>query len=303
MRIKNMYHLPIMEIKDDSWVSPVLQCGLGNRLFQFAAAAGTAERWGLPLVFYLPACMRTDHGSVATLFRIFPSVPVLSDWSPASKLHRILTIREPNNGCYTYMPFAEKGTDPPPGASILVDGFRQSYKYFPTEGSDTLKPDWDNAIGGKAIRSALESELGLETQEARRSTVAIHIRLGDFKNLPHHQIPLDKYYTKALAKVPLTHRIILFSDEPHLCQALLSGLPHTVLVARARADIETLYQMSLCLGGTIAANSTFSWWAAWFAHKEGAAWATFPDEWNKCVPMSPDFFPLWATVIPVKDDR
>ena len=280
-----------------TWVSPILQCGLGNRLFQFAAAAGAAERWGLPLVFYLPACMRADHGSVATLFKMFPHVPVLSsDWKPVSKLHRILTIREPAAGCYTYHSFAEKDTNSPPGASILVDGFRQSPRYFP-EGGTALQPDWDSALGSRAIRSALEAELGLETEEGRRRSVALHIRLGDFKTLPHHQIPLDKYYAAALQKVGAGQRIILFSDEPHLCRGVLAGLQKEVVVAKARSDVESLYQMSLCLGGTITANSTFSWWAAWFAHAEGAAWATFPDQWNTNVPMSDNLFPSWGTVI------
>lgn len=281
------------------WVSPELSCGLGNRLFQFAAAAGAAEHWGRRLVFYVAACMRADHGAVATLFRLFPHVPFVTEFE-GSHRRQILRIKESPGAIYSYVPFATEGPRPPTSLNIIVDGFRQSHRYFP---SALLKPEWDRALGGPILRQELERELGLETEAGRRSAVALHVRLGDYKGLPHHQIPLAKYYAEALKLVRPGQRLIIFSDEPHLCRGVFAGLQALpVEYASARADVEALYQMSRCLGGTITANSTFSWWGAWFAHEGGAAWATFPDSWNRRAIVTPDLFPPWGTIIPVAED-
>lgn len=291
-----------MGLGDDSpprnWISPVLQCGLGNRLFQFAAAAGAAEQLGRPLVFYMPECMRADHGSVATLFRMFPSVPIVTGFAGAASSVEPLNIREAAAAIYTFCPFAEALAAAPVAQArpVLVHGFRQSPRYFPA-GPGALSPDWDAALGGPLIRHALEAELGLDTDAGRRSAVALHVRLGDYKHLPHHLVGLQKYYAAALERLAPGQRIILFSDEPAVAGRLLG--PVEAVLAPARSDVESLYQMSRCLGGTITANSTFSWWGAWFAHAAGAAWATFPDKWHQRA-VAADLFPSWGTVIAVE---
>ena len=68
-------------------------------------------------------------------------------------------------------------------------------------------------------------------------------------------------------------------------------------MAVTNSDLESLYEMSLCLGGTITANSTFSWWGAWFAHAAGAAWATYPSSMGQGQPEPVDLFPEWGDVI------
>jgi hypothetical protein len=147
-------------------------------------------------------------------------------------------------------------------------------------------------------------ELGLDTEAGRRGAVAVHVRLGDYKGLAHHLVGLERrYYAEALRRVAPGQRIILFSDEPAVARQLLASScgEAPIVVAPARADVESLYQMSCCLGGTITANSTFSWWGAWFAHAAGAAWATYPDKWHQRIHASPDLFPSWGTVIAVSD--
>ena len=275
------------------WVSPQLDCGLGNRLFQFAAACGTAERWGLRTVFYMPECAGAHHGAVGSLFRLFPSVEVVEEQEQAT------AIPEPERRYYEYI---DPEDEAPIGGNIIFRGFRQSPRYFPKQ-PGKLRPSWANALGGGPIMRALEKELGLSDPEERRRTVALHFRLGDYKNLPHYNYPAEKYYPVALDRVRPWQRVILFSDEPHLCLkmfaswASIHGIQLTV--AKVRADIESLYQMSLCLGGTITSNSTFSWWAAWFAHEAGAPWATYPSSMGVGQPKPVDYYPEWATVIPV----
>lgn len=276
------------------WIAPCLTSGLGNRLFQFAAAAGAAERWGRPVVFYMPACEESPHGAMATIFRLYPTIPLVETPSSVTPYQ----IREPQHRHYEYIPL---GPHAPVATPILLHGFRQSPAYFPT----TLpEPDWDSALGGPVVRRALERDAALHTEELRADTVAIHVRLGDYRKLAHHQIDLAHYYTRALQRVPVGSRLHLFSDEPDLCRHIFEGAAAArglhFTSARVRSDIESLYEMSLCRGGTITANSTFSWWGAWFAHKAGAPWATYPESMGQGMPEPVDYFPSWGTVLSVK---
>ena len=279
-----------------TWLSPKISCGLGNRLFQFAASLGVAELLKRKPVFYVPAIENVHHGAIATLFRMYPHIPVIEEEAPCKK------IMEPPNTFYKFIDLSGLKNEE---GNIILDGSRQSPLYFPKD-TRKLLPDWDSALGGPVVRRMLEKELDLTEKAGRReSSYAIHIRLGDYKYLPHHQIPVLHYYKQALNYIPpfAGTRLVLFSDEPTLChdifKEVLAGRSIELVVAPVHTDVESLYQMSLCLGGTITANSTFSWWGAWFAHENGAAWATYPDIWGTGLPPTTDLYPEWATVLRV----
>lgn len=277
-----------------TWLAPCLGSGLGNRLFQHAAAAGLAEKWNKQLCFLISRCRESPHGAIATIFRMFPDVPIV-DFSES-----YLEFKEQPRGFYDYCPFGMNGPTEP----VVLQGFRQSPLYFPTKDNHhMIIPNWDSALGGHLVRRLIEKDAGLDTPEKRTNTVSIHVRLGDYRVLSHHQIDLNKYYQTCLKKMKPGSRLHLFSDEPELCShqfalyASQNGLSFTV--AKPRSDVESLYEMSLCLGGNIVANSTFSWWGAWFAHESGSPWATFPDKWGNGMPDPTDLFPEWGTVVSV----
>lgn len=280
------------------WVSPALTSGLGNRLFQMAAAAGAAERWGRQLAFYVPAMTENPHGRTGTIFDLFPLVPVVEE-PPADAP---FVLQEPPRRFYEYLGLG--ATAPHPAKPVLMRGFWQSPRYFPVVTMPT--PDWGRALGGAAARRWLERDAGLAEEGERRRTVALHVRLGDYRKLPHHQQDLGAYFAAALGRIDAGKRVHFFSDEPELCAKFFEGvcarrgLQYTV--ARVRSDVESLYEMSLCWGGTVCANSTFSWWGAWFAHGAAAAaggahWATMPDRWGAGQPEPVDLFPEWAEIV------
>lgn len=278
-------------------VIPTLTSGLGNRLFQVAAAAGAAALWNRPLAFSLDLthCQHSPHGPIASIFRLFPNVPILETAPPSSSLR---TIHELPRRHYEYFPF---DPSPPEQTSpILIQGFRQNPRYFPPGG---LAPNWDSALGGPAMRDWLERDSALLDAPEKARTVSIHVRLGDYRTLPHHQQDLVRYWVTALERVPKGARLHLFSDEPDLCRVEFArwcaqkGVQFTV--ARVRSDVETLYEMSLCLGGNITANSTFSWWGAYFAHQAGSPWATYPSRWGAGMPDPKGIVPEWGSLIEV----
>lgn len=269
------------------WVAPALGSGLGNRLFQYAAAAGAAEAWGRPVVFLAERCAESPHGALATIFRLFPNVPLLE--GPQTYIE----YKEPTKQFYTHFPLG-----PAPKGCSVISGARQTPLYFPTY---PLTPGWDNALGSSVVRRMIERDAALTTLEERKRTVSLHVRLGDYLKLPHHQTDLATYYAQALKRVPRGYRLHLFSDQPELCWKLFEpfcrGNGNQYTIAKPRADVESLYEMTLCLGGNITANSTFSWWGAWFAHESGSPWATYPDNWGNGMPEPVDIVPTWGITL------
>lgn len=274
------------------WLAPSLGSGLGNRLFQHAAAAGLSERWNKRTCFLIRRCTESPHGPIATIFRMFPDTPLIDS------SENYIEIKEPPRGYYN---FVDVG-DPSPSGPVILQGFRQSPQYFP-KNLKLLEPNWDSALGGPLVRSWIERDANLADSLEQERTISLHVRLGDYTKLAHHQVDLGGYYAQTLKRLKPGSRLHLFSDEPEKCAATFAGFANTnrivFTVAKTRSDVESLYEMSLCRGGNITANSTFSWWGAWFAHQAGSPWATYPNNWGKGMPLPTDLFPEWATVIPV----
>lgn len=258
------------------WVASKLQCGLGNRLFQLAAAKQAAEMWSVPLVFAMPYCCPSEHGDFSTIFKLFPSIPKI--WKAEAEV----CIEQ--DGCFKYSPLPASA----PSQHILLKGFWQAASYV----SDNMVPSWD-AINGQE-KEALLKRWCLETPEQKSKTVFIHVRLGDYKILPHHQVPLLGYYARAMSEFSEDTRFLIFSDSLEEARALPVFSDRCVFVDEVD-EYKTLYLMSLC-SGAITANSTFSWWGAYFA-RQGKEFKTYmPAKWMaSCPEPTESIYPSWAT--------
>jgi hypothetical protein len=268
------------------WVAGHLTGGLGNRLFQHAAAMGLAEKWGRRVVFSLSHAEPTNHGPLDSIFRLFPQIPVVVDDDPC------LLLPEANGYVFTYTPFQ----DQPLGRNIVVDGWRQTDKYFPVLG----------------VHASLEAAIPVQRQQElltkykldmnKEETCFLHIRLGDYKILPHHQIDIGKYVKEASQHFPSKTRFLVFSDEATqyrmMLEEMVKAIGHEPLVVEESDELESLYLMSQCWRGAIVANSTFSWWGAYFAHQRCPNpknyTACYPDRWGAGLPPARDIVPAWG---------
>ena len=266
------------------WIAGHLTGGLGNRLFQHAAAAGLAEKWNRPLVFFTPHCDVTNHGPFDTIFNLFPTVPKVVEGQSTF-------LREPPGHVFTYAAFPETA---PSDENYSVDGWRQTSLYFP----EHFTPDFESCVP-----ETLEDQYALTKTSQRKSTWFIHMRFGDYMILPHHQIDIGAYYSAAVKHITPGARVLVFSDEATKYKTMITGffkaLNLTVEVVENDDELETLYLMSRCWGGAIVANSTFSWWGAYFARQEvGEGYkAVYPKVWGQGLPPAKDINPSWAITV------
>jgi len=255
------------------WVAPRLTNGLGNRLFQAVAAIRVAEQYGIEPVFFLPRMSSYEHGNFSLLLKLFPSIRILeiaTEWNQFSetqeKVIPSITLTKP----------------------VVLTGYFQNSANFPSLTNPNLP----------RLPAAAPKRLGVW---------AVHFRLGDYCILPHHQVrDLNKYYYQTIKKyIPSGQTIVVFSDSPqrlHPMSEEIKSLGYNTEIFTSTDTLETLQAFSACQGGAICSNSTFSWWAAYFAftasNQETKAnyKAYFPDYWLTNAP-SPNLYTLPFTQV------
>lgn len=281
-------------MEPECWITPHLTGGIGNRLFQFAATLGAAEKYNIPCVFNKKLINQNDHGAADNILKLYPKIPVIDSSARHTKLV------EPHGDCFRFVPLPPEK----PADRIVIEGYRQTPKYFP-QNLDLLLPSWGALLSEKQQETLL-AKYELTSIIERLQVWSFHIRLGDYKSLPHHQIPIIPYYEICLNQIPKGNTVFLFSDEPHLCsnwfiaECEKRSLKHMVVT---EDEIPSLWLFSRCWGGAIVANSTFSWWGAFFAKMSLPAdklyRAYYPSIWGQGLPPAFDVVPSWGTKVQV----
>ncbi len=113
----------------------------------------------------------------------------------------------------------------------------------------------------------------------------LHIRRGDYLKHPdiHYNQTLE-YYEKAVVRLcterGIPKKIFVISDDIAWVksQTFFTGTPIYEIFDSAD-ELETMAFMSLCTGGAICANSTFSWWGAFLGPYANRRPVIIPSRW------------------------
>lgn len=245
---------------EPNYVLPVRKGGLGNQMFQVAAAIVYQEEKGktvlIPKEFY--NSHNPDKKEYAdTVFRCFPNrVDVSLDGTMIDRfLSSSFTKHSSSPGFDVWSPEDISG-------NVLLHGY---FQYYPVlEKHETTIREY--------YRKGLEPLI--PNYQPSKQLVGIHVRRGDYLQHPYSvYLPTQsiQYYEKALEFFDKeTVSFCIFSDDLDWCkqQELFQALPHKIFIDEPD-ECKSLATMTLCHGGFICANSTFSWWGAFLgAHSQ-----------------------------------
>ncbi len=231
-------------------VTLALYGGLGNQLFQLAAATGIAQRTGRVLTIS-PSSLHPTHESLTdTLILDILTGHGLLETEASSPLSEEV-CREPSP--HELMPLPASECE-----RIRLHGYFQNAGYF-----------------SGAEERILSLFHPLAPRELIYGPIALHLRMGDYLQVQDtHPVISEEYLRKAVfwqlsrRASPVIH---LYSDSPaeaaSFLEKALSGL-HVSIDVRPGNTVEQLQALAAHVN-MIGSNSSFSWWAAWL-HRSGA---------------------------------
>lgn len=243
--------------------------GLGNQMFQYAAARALALRHGAGLRLD-PSFYGARRHRVFQLSRL-PIAGKIEDrnWSGLGWVRRraVPSYAEPHFG---YDP-AFVNLVPP----VRLSGYFQSARYF--EGyEDVVRAELSPPMPQD------DESIKLATALASGDWVAMHVRRGDYV-LAKNRALLDMcgvgYYDDALRLLPKDVKVLVLSDDVAWAAENLRPIREMTFcgLAGPRDGLADLWLMTRARYHIIA-NSSFSWWGAWLAgRKDGAVIA--PQRW------------------------
>lgn len=264
--------------------------GLGNQLFIIFNVIAISIRHNLPFTFIMPLPGETDGSTKReTYWNSFLKKlsPHLIKEYPIS--HFQIHIRE-RNFKYNGEDYVSKYRETNEYSKHLLRyyGYFQSYKYF-----EDVFPKIKTMIDFDTQVSDIQpwfSENGIDQTQ----TVAMHFRLGDYKYLQncHPVLPYEYYetslntiYCKKDTAIRMTTVLYFceesdFDDVSITINRLKTVFPNTrfyyVNTLGSLEDWKQVLVMSQCRHNIIA-NSTFSWWGAYFSDNEKIV--CYPGTW------------------------
>ena len=141
------------------------------------------------------------------------------------------------------------------GDNVNLHGYFQSEKYF-KHIEDKIRHEF-------TFRDDIVSYASSYLENKRQyETVSIHVRRGDYVNLPHHGLCDVKYYIDAIQKFSdRSFNFIVVTDDIPWAKSTFVGSDN-FFISDTRNQFTDLCIMSLC-DHNIIANSSFSWWGSW----------------------------------------
>lgn len=258
-----------------------VKCGLGNQLFQYAAAYALSRR--LKQSFQLeclPADQRPYRLDKLNIIAETIKNPEQMSWKITiinnKYVKRVMRALHLQYCCLWNVAFLWEIYDrfvkeffTVNVNTVYLDGYFQSELYFKPYKSELQKQFTPRY-------SADTSYLKVLSEIKSCNAIAVHVRRGDFTTSSHpfHYLLTEDYYQRAIAYIRKrvdSPVFFWFSEDFEWVREQFSEERdfRFVSIKTKNGDIDDMMLMKNCKH-IITANSTFSWWAAWLNEHEDA---------------------------------
>jgi hypothetical protein len=256
----------------DQIINLRLSGGLGNQLFQIAAAGLLCKRYNRIVSVHLEGLKRYKSHRDPDFIKVLG----INGWLNTKQVEKIdlpkylsvtarlgrLPIVGVNDKNFWWMVERKPSLLP-----LYMDGYFQR--------------GWTAATFAEAL-ATLSIEPITEKNEKRieSSEVVIHIRGGDFLQLPLFQVANMPFYAEAVRQAYARgyKQFAVITDDPEyanqICSEISLSTPHIQFRILGRGisshvDFDTLR----CASARIIGNSTFAWWASALGRNGGPTWS------------------------------
>jgi len=253
--------------------------GLGNQMFQYAAAAALAERRSTGVMLDL-SWFRNEGQRARTVrpyelmifdlpAKTYDSSSRLREWQ--SRRQKVTVVR---NRASRFDPSVLSAP-----RDAYLDGYWQSEQYF-LDAAERIRADFTFPAPADDRNADL-----LKKIRETPSAVSVHVRRGDYasdaKTNAYHGLMGVDHYRRACAVIREavdSPEYFVFSDDPAWCRGNLELEGATFVDWNTGpTSWEDMRLMSTCRHH-ILANSSFSWWGAWLNPSEDKV-VVAPRQW------------------------
>jgi hypothetical protein len=256
--------------------------GLGNQLFQIFATIAYAIKYGHKFIFPYTDYLKAGVTRPTYWENFLHSLKIFTTENPKTGI----TNRMLENFQEIRLLFHNYQNIPMVSLSdnVRLFGYFQSYKYF---------QEYENTIFSML---RLENQIQKVKEEYRvyfdenKYTVSMHFRLGDYKHVQNcHNILPEIYYQMSMKHVisliskPIRVLVFCESEDNDHVNGIITNLKKEgseieyVKIDDNIVDWKQMLLMASC-DSNIIANSSFSWWAAYFNRNKDII-VTYPSVW------------------------
>ena len=263
--------------------------GLGNQLFQIFC--GISYSLSNKITFKIKANKQDESKKRPTYWN-----NILINLKPnlCYSINNVKRYEEPN---FTY------NIIPHSNSNFIIKGYFQSPKYFESNYQYII-----NLIDLDKLKQEIKEKY--KEYFNNNKIISLHFRIGDYIKKPDYHVILNsEYYITALNNIlekdNTCDTVLYFNEEQdnytvkNMINNIKNLYPQLKLIQCSYdiPDWEQLLLMSLC-NHNIIANSTFSWWGAYF-NQNPEKIVCYPNVWfgQKCNNSTRDLFPEnWVKV-------
>jgi len=252
-----------------------LKGGLGNQMFQIAAAYGTAKLHNTDMAIDLSIKHHSGQGHPHKKYddNLYKYIPRFEFKNTEYDMYN-----EPNFS-YDAIP------KPIDGRHMILDGYFQTEKYFEhcKEGIKTLFHIPDDIKQG--VKEKLDK---IKNHFNRDKAVCIHVRRGEYLKLPNiHPVQTKDFFVDAMSQFDYSSVVyVVISDDIDWCveninyyKTAFCNTGYSYDTEPVTDDLNELFDMYLAsqCDGNIISNSSFGWWGAWLNTTDNKVIA--PSKW------------------------